>query len=192
MSLSNKNNQSTSVKVNSVSEPIDKNMKTMSYAAATQKDQFPTRHHGLIMDCIDGLTLTDYTVSIGDIVQPINVLYSSRISNNRVCFYLKSKEMVETLTEKYDFALINGSKVTIRPLVSKQLRIIISNVTPPIPHYILEQKFDGLGIKLCAPISTLKATIAKEGYEHVLSQRRQTYINPEDMTKLPEFIKIEY
>ena len=143
------------------------------------------------MDCIDGLTLTDYTVSIGDLVQTINILYSSRISNNRVCLYLKSKEMVEALTEKHDFVIINESKVTIRFLVSIQQRIIISNVAPSIPHYILEEKFDGLGIKRCAPITTLKTTIAKEGYEHVLSQRRQTYINPEDMTKLPEFIKID-
>ena len=184
--------QPSSSTVNSASASSVKNPKAMNYRAVVQKDLFPTKYQGLILDCMEGLTLTDYTVAIGDIVKPSNILFASKISNNRICLHLKSKELVEDITEKYEYVEIGEHKVSIRPLVSKQRRIIISNVAPTIPHYILEEKLNGHGIKRCAPISILKATIGKGGYEHILSHRRQTYIDPEDIKKLPEFIKIEY
>ena len=39
---------------------------------------------------------------------------------------------------------------------------------------------------------TLRAGIAETGYEHVLSSRRQTFINKDDIIKLPEYFKIDY
>ena len=47
-------------------------------------------------------------------------------------------------------------------------------------------------IKHLSPVTTLKASIAKDDYKHILSSRRQVYINPDDMHKLPEIIKIIY
>lgn len=74
--------------------------------------------------------------------------------------------MTEKLTDKYENFEVgaNNESITIRPLVSKQQRIIISNVAPPIPHHILMDKFDSCGIK-CSPIVTLRAGIAETGIE---------------------------
>ncbi|OXU22341.1 hypothetical protein TSAR_012248 [Trichomalopsis sarcophagae] len=47
-------------------------------------------------------------------------------------------------------------------------------------------------IKRNSPITSLRAAISKDGYSHILSDRRQMFINPEDVKKLPEIIKINF
>ena len=64
---------------------VIKNQSETSYADITQKNQQPKREQGLIIDCAEGLTLTDYACAIGELIQPKNILSASRISNNRVC-----------------------------------------------------------------------------------------------------------
>lgn len=153
---------------------------------------FPKRNQALVLDCAEGLSLTDYVAAVGNIVQPINILYASRISGNRVSICLSKKELVDEITSKNKFLVIKDNNVTIRPLESKQQRVIINNVAPYIPNYLIEEKFDSVGIKRSSTISTLKATIATPGYAHVLSARRQVYIDPIDTAKLPESFKIDY
>ena len=169
-----------------------KSTRALDYADAARSKQFPKRDQGLIMDCVDGLNLTDYTCAVGEIVDKKNIMYSTRISNNRVCLYLTAKELINELTDKYKFIQIGETKVHIRPLIIKQQRVVFSNVAPPIPHYVLEDILDSLNIRRGAPITTLKASIAKDGYEHIWSSRRQAYIDPNDVSKLPELIKINY
>lgn len=169
-----------------------KSASNSSYANVAQKNQFPKRDQGLIMDCIEGPNLTDYTCAIGDIVQPKNIIFASRISNNTVCIYLTNKDLVNEVTDKYKYVEINQQKIPIRPLVSKQQRIIFSNVSPDIPNYVFEDILDELGIKRSSPVSILKATIGKEGYNHVGSFRRQAYINPADTEKVPDMFKVNH
>ena len=129
---------------------------------------------------------------MANIVEKKNILYVTRISNNRVCLYLSSKEIVEQLTNTHKLIQIGNTQTTIRPLINKQPRVIFSNVTPVIPHSVLEDIIDSLGIKRNAPIVTLKASLAEEDFTHVLSSRQQTYIDPQDVNKLPDLIKILY
>ena len=51
---------------------------------------------------------------------------------------------------------------------------------------------DNLNIRRSSPISSLRAAINKKGYAHILRDRRQVYINPEDVKKLPEIIKVNF
>ena len=146
-----------------------------SYAGVAQLDKYPKRDQGLVIDCLGSLNLTDYTYAVGDIVEPENILYSTRISNNRVCLYLKSSKLVDELTDKFEYLQIGEFKVTIRPLVLKQKRIIFSNVAPTIPDFVIENIMDELKIKRLSPVITLKASLAKdrekERYNHILSSR---------------------
>ena len=103
-------------------------IKSSSYVQVAQKDIVPKRDQALVLDYVDGLNLTDYTTAIGDIVEPKNVLTTSRISNNRVCIYLSSKNLVNDLTDKYEFISIANQNVTIRPLRTRNKRVIFSNV----------------------------------------------------------------
>ena len=157
-----------------------------SYASATQKNLHPKRDQGLILDVIDDLNLTDYVCAVGELVQPKNVLYASRISNNRICIYLASKELVLNLTDKYAQLIIEQKSVPIRPLISNLKRIIFSNVSPTIPNHVLENILDEIKVKRGSPVNLLKASISREGYSHVASFRRQLYVEPNDAKKFPK------
>ncbi|OXU16379.1 hypothetical protein TSAR_008961 [Trichomalopsis sarcophagae] len=160
-----------------------------NYASVSQKHLIPKREQGLIMDCVQDLNLTDYACTIGNIVQPKNVLYASRISINRICLYLSPKELVTDLTDKYQTVQIENKEVNIRPLVTKQKRIIFSNVSPDIPNFVFENILYKLNVKRSSPVITLRAAIAREGYSHVASFRRQVFVNPTDVELIPEIFK---
>lgn len=163
-----------------------------SYAATAEKLTFPKRDQGLILDCAGDLSLTEYTCAVGDIINPKNVLFASKISNNRVCLYLANKELVDNITNLHEFIQIGQVKVTIRPLISKNKRIIFSNVPANMPNSALENVLDQLNVKKASPVSLLKAAINKEGYSHVASFRRQVYIKPDEASKIPEIFKLHF
>ena len=105
-----------------------------SYLAITQKNLAPKRDQAIVLDCVEDLTLTDYASAIGDLVNNQNVIGASRISNNRLCIYVSSKELINQITETNEYIVINDKKVTLRPLVSRLKRVIFSNVPLEIPN----------------------------------------------------------
>ena len=100
--------------------------------------------------------------------------------------------MVKDITDKYTHVQIENKQVNIRSLVSKQQRVIFSNVSPDIPNYIFEDILDKLNVKRSSPVITLKATIAKEGDNHVASFRRQVFVNPSGARFILESFKIRF
>ena len=58
-----------------------------SYSDIAQKSQTPKRDQAIVLDCAEGLNLTDYACAIGELIKSENVLGASRISSNRVCVY---------------------------------------------------------------------------------------------------------
>ena len=125
-----------------------------SYADITQKNQTPKRDQALVLDCVEGLSLTDYMCAIGDLVESQNVIGASRISNNRVCIYLSSKELVNQITEEYKCIEISDQKVTLRPLISRLKRVIFSNVPLEICNNMLDNILKKLNVKNTSPVMT--------------------------------------
>ena len=76
----------------------------------------------------------------------------------------------------------------IRPLISRAKRIIISNACPIIPNGAILDELAKVNITPCSQITYIRAGINDPGFSHVLSFRRQMYINPEDFPRLsPSF-----
>lgn len=51
------------------------NSPTVSYAKMVQQVQYPTKEQAIVLDSIEGLSVQDYTVAIGNLVQPSNIRY---------------------------------------------------------------------------------------------------------------------
>lgn len=164
----------------------------ISYAKAVQQVQYPTKEQAIIVDSVEGFSVQDYTLAVGTIVQPSNIRYVSRISHGRICLYLSTKELVEDLVEKRATVKIGTHNLTVRALVSKAKRIILSNVCPIIPSDAIAKELPKLEIKPLSQITNVRAAINAPGYAHVLSFRRQMYIELEDLKKLPESIQINF
>lgn len=167
-----------------------------SYASAIMSpsvQSFPKREQAIVLDVVDGIKISDYIIAVGSIVGPKNVKFASRISNNRVCIYLSSKNLVDTLIQTTSEVIIEGNKINIRRLISPAKRIIMSNVCPTIPHHLIENELKIIGLELVSPTSFLKVGIIDEQYSHVFSFRRQIYVSPpEESFELPSSLAINY
>ncbi|CAK9799807.1 Transposon TX1 uncharacterized 82 kDa protein [Anthophora quadrimaculata] len=163
-----------------------------SYAQKAQQLQFPTREQAIVIDSIDGVSIQDYTVEIGKIVGPSKIRFVSRISHGRVCIYLDSKQTADKLTDNHVKIKLGAHSLVIRPLIVKSKRIILSNVCPIIPHSFILDELTKLNITPCSQISFIRAGINSPGYSHIMSFRRQMYIQPDDVAKLPEAMHLSY
>lgn len=166
---------------------------TQSYAGMASRIAFPKKEQAIVIESIEGLTVHDYTVAVGKLVNPTNIRFVSRISQGRICLYLSSTELVTRLTSPGNNKItINSKMLEIRPLIANTQRIILSNVCPIIPHDVITEKLKEIGISLKSRLMFLKAGLNDPGYQHILSFRRQIFIDPADVVNLPGFIPITY
>lgn len=165
-----------------------KNITTYSKILKTS----PTRDQAIVIEASDNIMLKDYVLAVGQLTDPSNIRFVSRISNGRICIYLTNKKIVEDITTKYTRIKINNESLMIRPLITKTKRVILSNVCPVIPNSVIEEKFSQYGIKPSSSIDYIRAGISIPGFSHVLSFRRQMYVQPDDADKLPESMQIAH
>ncbi|CAH2091150.1 unnamed protein product [Euphydryas editha] len=163
-----------------------------SYSTITQTVSFPTKDQAVVIDVVDDTQIKDYAFAFGKLIDPTQIRFLSRMSNNRVCVFVSTKEIADELIEKHQCLMLNNKKIPIRPLITRNKRIIFSNVCPIIPHNVIEKKLTELNIKLASSISFIRAGIGEPGFSHILSFRRQAYISPEDFKHLPDRIQIEH
>ncbi|XP_074029014.1 uncharacterized protein isoform X1 [Leptinotarsa decemlineata] len=167
--------------------------KTYSSVLNQTTSIFPSKKQAIIFTALENVKLEDYLVALGAVVQPNNIIFSSRISNNRICIYLASEQILENFmninhgTIKIDHQIIQA-----RRLITPNERLILSNVSPSIPHDILETELKNLGIKLVSPITFLRIGTTNPDFKHILSFRRQTYISPPDQARVPESILVTH
>jgi hypothetical protein len=160
--------------------------------ASSTSAQFPTKEQAIVFNAIEGLKLDDYVVAIGNIVTPKNVLFASRISNSRICMYLSSKDLVEKTVSEHGVIVISGKEITVRRLLNPAKRIILSNVCPCISHSVIENLVKNLGFVTVTPMSFLRAGIHREEYNHVLSFRRQIFVQPNNSIDLPSSMVLKF
>ncbi|KAJ8681398.1 hypothetical protein QAD02_017185 [Eretmocerus hayati] len=146
----------------------------------------------IVMDAVEGLTIREYALAIGGLIGPANMVSISRISGGRICVYLNSIETTEILINRYKNVNINSHTIDIRPLNAKSKRILISNVHTSIPNTELEKIFAQFGIVPKSQITKLKTGLHDVGYTHLLSHRRQVYIDPSDEEKLPNSFQLKH
>ena len=61
----------------------------------SESNQFPKKDQAIVLEAIDEIKLIEYVEVIGNVVSPKNILFASRISNNRVFVYLSDKDLIE-------------------------------------------------------------------------------------------------
>lgn len=166
-----------------------------SYSQAakhTPVNIFPEREQAIILSVVEDLRLVDYVATVGKIIGSKNVIFASKISNNRICIYLSNTNLVDFIVTNHSITTISNKEVHIRRLVTPAKRVIFSNVSPNIPHHLLEEAIHNLGLKKASPVTFLRASLPAEEFGHVLSFRRQIYVQPDEMIALPSSIVVNY
>lgn len=71
-----------------------------SYVSAVKKTPHtptPTKKQAIVMHAVEPLKLFDYVRALSQIVTPKNIIFASKISNQRICIYLASIQIVDNL-----------------------------------------------------------------------------------------------
>lgn len=152
----------------------------------------PKKDQGLIIESADGLRIKEYISAIGEIVGPDNILYASRFSKDRIYMYLKTKELVKEMTDKYDSISINETNLMIRPLILKATKYYLNRVCPSIPSTYLHDIITNLGINISSQIKREKMNNDDDAYSHIYSFRRTFYGFPEKDAIIPDSVLINY
>lgn len=194
------NNQNTqryqqNTPTSQISSPNNANM-NQSFASVTKKQNvlvnFPKKEEAIIINYIEGTDINEYLTSVGQIVGPKNMTYFSKISNQRICIYFINKQIVEQIVTQYRTITINGTPTEIRRYITPAKRIIITNLTPCIPHTIVEAELNRLGMQIMSPMLFLKLGIQDPDYAHIMSFKRQVYVKENQNIDIPNSIQIEY
>uniref|UniRef100_A0A6P7GB56 Uncharacterized protein LOC114340037 n=1 Tax=Diabrotica virgifera virgifera TaxID=50390 RepID=A0A6P7GB56_DIAVI len=151
----------------SLSIPHPTQQNSQSYASITTKNQtsskFPDKQQAVLFTSIDDVKIEDYLIALGSIVNPKDIIFASRISQNRICIYFSSKQLVDNFLKNYGSIKISNQILTARKLITPSQRIVLSGVCPStsIPHSILEAELIKLGLNLLSPINFLKINASR-------------------------------
>nr|CAH7756748.1 unnamed protein product [Callosobruchus chinensis] len=169
-------------------------MQTQSYSNAVihHTPKHPNKDQAIIFNAVDGAKIQDYLLQLGPIVNPRNIKFCSRISNNRICIYLSSKTQVDQFLDHPGEIKINNEIIKARRMVTPADRLVISNVCPTLPHAVLRDRLLEFGINIISPITFLRIGAPLPEYSHILSFRRQAYITPTEATTIPDSLEITH
>lgn len=163
-----------------------------SNTRSSESTMFPKKDLAIIMNTAGDLKLIDYVLAIGNIIDPKNISFASRISNNRICIYVKTINLVDLIIQNHSNLTINGHDISVRRLITPARRLIISNVCPSIPNSLIENTIKNIGLRLVSSITLLRAGLPGSGVNHILSFRRQVYVQPDENIQLPSSLVIKH
>lgn len=165
---------------------------SITYSSVVNKQQFPSRKQAIVFNTIEDVPTFEYTLAVGKQIGPKNIRYASKISNNRVCIYLSSEESVNTYMSSFGSIKIANQIIPGRRLITPAQRLILSNVSPTIPHDVLENELKKMGLNIVSSMNFLRMNIPDPEYSHVMSFRRHIYVSPQDLINIPESLLVEF
>ena len=159
----------------------------MSYAGATATEIRPKKEQAIIIDSILNCTNDDYIDGLENIIDTVHIRHISKISGKRVCVFFDSEENANKVTNKV--IQVKQYALKIRPLMEKNKRVVISNVSPVITNSSILQALKEKGIKPVSSITEIRASLSKPNRAHILSFGRQVYIKEDDV--IPDSLTIQ-
>ena len=81
---------------------------------------------------------------------------------------------------------------TVRPLINPTQRLILSNVSPSIPHEYIEKFLTNINIRMTSKLTFLRTGIQETNFTHIMSFRRQYFVNPDDLPKIRQSFLVNH
>ncbi|KAJ8672470.1 hypothetical protein QAD02_003729 [Eretmocerus hayati] len=95
----------------------------------------PRRQDAIVIESKEGLTNDDYLDGLEELIDLNQVKSISKTSGNRVCLYLESKTLVDSLKNKN--VRVKDYVLPVKPLINNNKRVVISNVHSSLPDELI-------------------------------------------------------
>jgi hypothetical protein len=176
--------------MNNINSAFQHIRNTATFADIASNVTLPKMNQVIVFNSINNIKQIEYVIAISKIIPAENIQFVSRISNNRFYIFFNSQAIMENLLRTHPSVHVNDTEIPIRRLINASKRIILSNVYPTIPNHLILNALHEIGIKTTFHISNMKVGFATEQFAHILSFRRQVYINQDSVSKLPNSITV--
>lgn len=156
---------------------------------------FPKKNQALTYQALPDTKLKDYLIATAKLTGDKAIVAASRISNNRICLYLDSKNSLDLFMDKHGSITLGTEIVPARRMVAPTKKITLSNVHPCLPDDLI---IEALKLSKLQPTSSINVLHVRVGeceefdFNHVQTFRRFLYIVDDGKTILPDSILIKH
>ena len=148
-----------------------------------------TRKNAVIIETLDHANSQDYAIAISEVIGAENIIACGK-QNNKVLFYLKTVAHVEQVS--IAGIGVHGQFLHVTPLVKPTKRVIVSNVTPEIPDYLIRRRLERYGT-VVSNTTPIQSNLKGGAFRHVKCLRRQVYMRlDERFNNLNDSFEIQY
>lgn len=152
-----------------------------TYQPKTNTSPGPTKNNAIILPFVQGLFIDDYLSGLCDIIPPREILYASRISNDRVCVYLSCEKSVHDAIQ-VGYIKTKMGHISLRRMINRTERLTLSNVMPSIPNDKLLTAITDY-VDAATPIQYVTAGSKDPRLQHVRSFKRELHIQRNEKLK---------
>lgn len=143
---------------------------------------------GVSLDTLPNVKQMDYIRAIGAFIDPKKIVSIGKNAEGRLLiFFSNEQSATEVILKGVE---IENQHINALPVYIKPLRILISGIPPHTPDEDITNYLKQYG-KLTSSLKPIPINADQdELYRHILSHRREIYIQPDETNSLPSRIKI--
>ena len=102
-------------------------------------NSFPIKEQAILIDATDNTRMKDYILAVAKVNGSEAIRFAFRISNGRSCIYLNRRTTAQDFVINHRTITINNVDTTARLLINPSQRLVLSNISPPIPDEYIEK-----------------------------------------------------
>lgn len=143
---------------------------------------------GVSLDTLPNVKQMEYIRAIGAFIDPKKIVSIGKNAEGRLLvFFSNEQSATEVILKGLE---VENQHISALPVYIKPLRILISGIPPHTPDEDITNFLKQYG-KLTSSLKPIPINADQEDlYRHILSHRREIYIQPDDTITLPARIKV--
>lgn len=143
---------------------------------------------GITLDPVHGAKQIEYLEEIDKIVDAKDIVSIGKNTDGRYVVFFTSEKYAETIIQ--NGLVVAGIYVTALPVTVRPTRVLVSNITPIIPDKVIVDFLKNYG-RVTSPLRPVPINSnEQEKFAHILSARREIYVQIEKNFVIPSKIRI--
>lgn len=155
---------------------------TDQYPAAmvnTSPPRQPKKEDAIYFYLVEGVTSDEYLEALLEFVQPQQIRFAAKVTSPppaRLCVYLNDQKTVAKFIRDHGYVQLRQRRLYALTAHQPAFRLTLSDVCPILPNALLEKVLEcDLRLRLCSPITFVKADCANPALSHVFAFERSVY-----------------
>lgn len=155
---------------------------------AKWENRFLSYSCGITLDPVHGAKQIEYLEEIDKIVEAKNIVSIGKNTDGRYVVFFTSDIHAEKIIQ--NGLVVANISVTALPVTIRPTRVLVSNLTPNIPDSAILDFLKGFG-RVTSPLRPVPINSNdQEKFAHILSARREVYVQIEKGAVIPQKIRI--